>query len=320
MIKNEFLQRDVAFDAVRNRIEKSLKKSPRIINKYTDYLSQSQGKFIRTHTLLTCAGNDSGEVMSDAVSFCTSIELLHLGTLVHDDVIDNADTRRGIDTLQKKFDKRSAVICGDYIYCLSIEQASVVSDRHKYVDFSVPDYMSRICLGELRQYVNNYNTALAMSGYLRIIAGKTAALFEASAYAGAITLGVTGRELSRYRRLGRFIGMIFQLTDDCIDFEETKKSALKPVQSDYEQGVITLPLIHAFETDKDFLLKARHETLSREEINQHVMQSNGVLFTQKVAKRYAEKCNSIIDSLTATEQKKNDLRQIVSKAYNGLKK
>lgn len=320
MINNNHISKDDAFNEVRKRIEKSLKSSPRIITKYTDYLSQSQGKFIRTHTLLTCACNDNGEISSDAVSFSTAIELLHLGTLVHDDVIDNADTRRGSQTLQKKFGRRTAVICGDYIYCLSIEQASVVSDRQKYIDFSVPHYMSRICLGELRQYLNNYNTRLAMSGYLRIIAGKTAALFEAATFAGAITLGVSEKELSKYKKLGRYLGMIFQLTDDCIDFEETAQSAKKPVQSDYEQGVITLPLIHTFDEDKDFLLKAQHETLSREDINEHVKKSRGVDFTRMVAGKYLEKCNKIIDSLTATEKKKDDLKQIVKKAYYGLKK
>ena len=180
-----------------------------------------------------------------------AIEILHLATLVHDDVIDNADLRRGEPTLQKKYGKRTAVICGDYLVCMAMKLAastSQKSDMEEYEQLDMPDYMSRVCLGELNQHINNGNIDLTVRQYLRIISGKTAALFEASFFTGAVLVEKDLKQVKKYARLGRYIGMIFQLTDDCMDFEETEETAQKPVQSDYEQNVITLPLIHAFKT------------------------------------------------------------------------
>lgn len=162
--------------------------------------------------------------------------MLHLATLVHDDVIDDADLRRGIPTLQRMYGRRTAVICGDYLLAASLRLAAQVGDRERYLDLRLPDYVGRICLGELGQHLNNGNLELTAYRYLKIIGGKTAALFEAAFYAGALFFTEEERLIRRYARLGRQIGMIFQLTDDCIDFESDEATAKKPVRSDYEQG------------------------------------------------------------------------------------
>ena len=125
--------------------------------------------------------------------------------------------------------------------------------------------MSRICLGELNQHINNGNIDLSVHQYLRIISGKTAALFEASFFAGAVLAEKDQKEIKQYRKIGRYIGMIFQLTDDCMDFEETEQKAQKPVQSDYEQDVITLPLIYAFKHLAGLKDRARENALTRSE-------------------------------------------------------
>ena len=103
--------------------------------------------------------------------------------------------------------------------------------------------------------------------YLRIIKGKTAALFEASFFTGAALAEKDRHIIDKYAKLGHNVGMIFQLIDDCMDFEETEAAAKKPVQSDYEQNVITLPLIRAFEKLPELKKKAKKHKLSRKEIN-----------------------------------------------------
>ena len=308
-----------AFELVGAEVDNALSSSPLIIRKYTSHLKQARGKFIRTISLLTVAMNDEGLIHPDAVCFAAAIELLHLGTLVHDDVIDNAKTRRGIATLQKKFGKKTAVITGDYIYCLALNMAGRVADRQKYIDFDLPDYMGKICLGELNQHINNNNYNLSELKYLKIISGKTAALFEASLFAGAIVYGCDKKQLRKYTHLGRYLGMIFQLTDDCIDFEVSTEIAKKPVQSDFEQGVITLPLIYAFKKEKELKQKAVDGTLSRDEINESVSRNGGIDYTKVVSKKYYEKSMAIIMSLEASDEKKIKLVQIFEKAYTGLK-
>ncbi|MDD3765569.1 MAG: polyprenyl synthetase family protein [Eubacteriales bacterium] len=307
-----------AFENVKAEVEKALSSSPSIIKSYTHYLSLARGKFIRAYALLTCSLDSDNKINTDAVKLATAVELLHLATLVHDDVIDNADTRRGIDTLQKRFGKRTAVICGDYLFCLAIKKASEISDQSKFKKLDLALYMEKICLGELNQHINNNNIDLSMRQYLKIISGKTAALFEASCYGGACVGGFDNSELKKYKRFGRYLGMIFQLTDDCIDFEETKANAKKPVQSDYEQGVITLPLIYAFSQKDQLKSKAKAKRLSREEINASVASSGGLKLTRLLSQRYYKKAALIIDDLNADKSKKNILMEVLDKAFYGL--
>ena len=125
-------------------------------------------------------------ITPDAVKLSAAVEIMHLATLVHDDVIDNAELRRGELSLQKKYGRRTAVICGDYLLCMALKTASLIEDREEYVKRSFPDYMSKVCLGELNQHINNGNFDLSVYRYLKIIAGKTAALFEAFFHAGAV--------------------------------------------------------------------------------------------------------------------------------------
>lgn len=313
-----FLSFEEAAAQVRAEVERLLTTSPKAIREYTSHLAQSWGKLIRTYALLACAEDTEGQIHPNAVKFASAIEILHLATLVHDDVIDNADMRRGLITLQKKFGKRSAVICGDYLLCLALRQASAVPSKAEYMELDIPDYMSRICMGELNQHKNNRNVYLSEYGYLKIIAGKTAALFELALYAGALVCKDAAGELKRYMRLGHFLGMIFQLTDDCIDFEAPKQVAKKPVQSDFEQGVITLPLIHAFDQRGELRSRAEAEPVSRAELNQAVGETGGLTFTRMVSKRYYEKALRILETLDASVQKKERLKELLSKACYGL--
>jgi heptaprenyl diphosphate synthase len=294
-----------------------LSTSPLIVREYTGYLAASTGKMIRAQALLTCALDKDNLVHPDGVAFGTAIEILHLATLVHDDVIDNADLRRGKPSLQKKHGKRTAVICGDYLLCVALKTAAAVSDKNDYKDRTLPDYMSKVCLGELGQHINNGNFNLTVYRYLKIISGKTAALFEAAFHSGAIIMDkeVSHDVLREYSKLGRYLGMIFQLTDDCMDFESTENVALKPVQSDFEQNVITLPLIHAFSKRGELKESAIKGTLTRKDINKVVESTGGILYTRLMAKKYYDKSMNIIKALDASDEKKALLQELLEKAY-----
>lgn len=304
-----------ALEQVKCEVDRALSTSPFIIREYTKHLASSMGKYIRAISLLTCSQDQEGNVPKDAIKFAASIEILHLATLVHDDVMDNADLRRGEVTLQKKYGKRTAVICGDYLLCMALNLSASIPNKKDYLEFDMPDYMSKVCLGELNQHINNGNFDLSIFQYLKIISGKTAALFEASFYGGALLTETNQDNLRKYARLGKYIGMIFQLTDDCMDFESTEQEAKKPVQSDYEQNVFTLPLIYAFKKIASFKQKAQISELSREEINNAVCKAGGLLYTRRVAKKYYEKSLVLIENLEATEDKKIKLKLILEKAF-----
>ncbi len=313
-VNTEMILVDEALELVMTEVDNILSKSPLIIREYTGHLMTSRGKFIRAISVIMCAEDNEGYVHPNAIKIAAAIEILHLATLVHDDIIDNADLRRGEVTLQKKYGKKTAVICGDYLLSVSLRMAASIENKKDYLDLELPDYVGKICLGELNQHINNANLNLTIYRYLKIIAGKTAALFEASFFAGAIISGSKEPEAKKYKRLGNYIGMIFQLTDDCIDFENTVETANKPVQSDYEQGVITLPLIHALKELTDFKAKAKTQGLTREEINSAVEKTGGIGFTRMVVRRYYDKAMQIIGGLDITESKKSKLVSILNKA------
>ena len=187
-----------AFLLVKEEVNSALWASPRIVRGYMEHLARSQGKYIRAMSLLTCSMDREGLIIPSAVKLAAAIEILHLATLVHDDVIDDADIRRGLPTLQKKFGKRTAVICGDYLLSVALRMAASIPDKKDYLEMDLPDYVMKICSGELLQNVNNGNYDLSVFRYLKIITGKTAALFEASFFAGALLSGCDRSELTLY--------------------------------------------------------------------------------------------------------------------------
>jgi heptaprenyl diphosphate synthase len=310
---------DQAGSQVSGLLDQILLQSPPLVRGYTRYLAVSYGKFLRAQSLLTCARAADGLLPYNAVIAAAAVELVHLATLVHDDVIDEADMRRGRPSLRKLAGNKSAVICGDYILSQGVRLASSLQEPERFLDRQFRGYLSEVCLGELNQHLNNNNFDLTPLTYFKIINGKTAALFELSFLAGAVTGGEPESVWNLYRLLGHAMGMIFQLSDDCLDFESDIRATGKNVQSDYEQQVFTLPLIYAFTSDPAFKAAAvdahrRGEKLDRAVINAAVDKNQGLLRTHRVAQRYGAKANLLLGQLPVDPVKKQLLEQLIAKA------
>lgn len=303
-----------AFEKTKEKLTEALKSTPKHIRPYTSHLAKAQGKLIRAASLLACAVNGEGRINEEAVYAAVGVELLHLATLVHDDVIDDAGTRRGISTLNKQYDRKTAVICGDYLLCLALEQGKNLKQR----DIELNNYMTQICLGELRQHENNFNFMLSPIKYFRIIKGKTAALFEASFFAGAVLSDEDKKNYHIYSKMGNYLGMIFQLIDDCIDFEVDEGVAKKPVHSDFEQGVITMPMIHALSYDEKLAEMRKKGELNSKAIIDSVRRYGSIFYTKGIAKRYYNKALKYLSLIGISEEKANRIKAIFDKAYNGL--
>lgn len=303
------------YSQVKAEVDRILSTSPFVIREYTGHLALTTGKLVRTKALLIAAMDESDMIHPDAVKMAASIELIHLATLVHDDIIDNAEIRRGELSLQRKYGKRTAVICGDYLLAVAMRQAAETKEIDSYVKRDIPDYLSRVCLGELSQHIHNGNFSLSPYRYLKIIAGKTAALFEGAFHGGALLAYDDDKIVKQYARLGKYIGMVFQLTDDCMDFEATEQTAKKPVKSDFDQNVVTLPLIYALRKVKGLKKEAEAGLLTREKIDKAVEDSGGIEHTRKIAMKYYKKSLKIIDSLVLSDNKREKLLDIVNAAY-----
>jgi heptaprenyl diphosphate synthase len=315
-IAGEPIDFNTALQLTKRLIHQTLTATPAPFRPRTGYLAQAHGKFLRAYAILACAEDETG-VRMPATKAAAAVELLHLATLVHDDVIDNADTRRGLPTLMKKFGKRQAVISGDYIFCLALRLAADAAVGERDLNEDLPNIMEKICMGELLQSMNNRNFALSGNSYLRIISGKTAALFEGSFYAGAMLCAASRPQARQYASIGWHLGMIFQLADDCMDYEATEQQAKKPVQSDYEQGVVTLPLIVAMKEKSAIRLRADAGSITKEEIRQAVLDSGGITFTRRIAKIYYDRAMDLLSAVNAPAFKKERIASLLFKALVG---
>jgi heptaprenyl diphosphate synthase len=311
--ENESLTLDDALALAKKLVDQSLSSTPAPFRPRTEYLTKAHGKFLRAQAVLICSLDETG-VKSSAAKAAAAVELLHLATLVHDDVIDNADTRRKQPTLMKMFGSRQAVITGDYIFCLALRMAAEAAVYEKEIDGDVPNIMEKVCMGELLQSVNHRNFGLSGIGYLRIISGKTAALFEGSFFAGARLCGAEEPDVKRYASIGWCLGMIFQLADDCMDYEATAEQALKPVLSDFEQGVVTLPLIFAINRQPSVGQRAHDGKITKEEVRQAVEKVGGTMFTKRVAWIYYKRAIRLLNGLNASAFKKEQIALLLRQA------
>lgn len=314
--QDETLDFNEAMRRTESEISHQLKSTPAVIKQLTSHLSRRVGKNIRATSLLVCAMRQDGLIVGDAVKIAAAVELLHLATLVHDDIIDDAGKRRGIETLHRKFGEKSAILCGDYLVCLALQLASSVKPRDERRDLvpkKLPGYLMDVLTGEIRQNQNNCNFALTERQYLKIITGKTASMFEASFHAGFLLSDETEGYKNEYLEIGRNIGIIFQLADDCADYEATQKTSKKPVLSDFKTGVVTLPLIHALKTDRS-LYDRIISGIKPQELKKAVAVSGGISYTQLKITEYFGKTKEIISALPGKTEKNGRLMTILEKA------
>ncbi|MDO4800270.1 MAG: polyprenyl synthetase family protein [Bacillota bacterium] len=304
--------------AVRDDLSSMFDRAPLPIRTYLRHLAGAQGKLLRAQALLIASMDAADTVQVDAVRLAEAIEIFHLATLVHDDVIDDAEIRRGIPSLQKAFGRKIAVICGDYLLAMALRIVAQVASSDKYQDRErptrFPDYVSRICLGELEQYIHNRDFKLSVWRYLRIIRGKTAVLFEAAFRFGALASDEVGLPHQDYANFGRFLGMCFQITDDIIDYECDQETAKKPVAGDFSEGVVTLPLILSLQGSGVDAAQLTSESAVR-----LVRERGGAKRARGVSTNYYGKAKRILDSMNMSDKKREQMLNLLERAYLGPK-
>ncbi len=218
-----------------------------------------------------------------------AIEMLHMATLVHDDIIDGAATRRGAPTLHSTRGPRVAVLAGDWLFaaCVSlIVDLGTVDDAR-----ALARMVSRICGSEISQSSDRFALHTSLRRYLRRIAGKTAALFALSFYTGAAESGCPEDLCAVLRRLGYTLGMGFQIIDDILDFDGCASRTGKPTGVDLSQGIITLPTILGLRRDDGRLAAAiagrRRGRAAAARIARLVTERGGLEAAREVASQYA---------------------------------
>lgn len=219
-----------------------------LIQESVSELVESGGKRLRP--LLVILASKFGSAEKDQIyKIAAGIEIFHMSTLVHDDIIDDASIRRGSDTVQKKFGNKTAVFIGDYLLSKSLELFEDNLSAHSKKRLS--KIVRLICEGEITQHTNKFNKQLSVTDYLKRIRQKTALLFSYSMYLGAYESGLRGEILSHLYKFGLELGMAFQIEDDLLDFSGEEELAGKKVNQDLQNGIYTLPVVMLLEDEKN---------------------------------------------------------------------
>jgi octaprenyl-diphosphate synthase len=232
-------------DEVTQQIKYKLASEINLIHKMTDYHVKSGGKRIRPLLTLASAKLCGYKNGKRDVNLAACIELIHNATLLHDDVIDNSDLRRGIKTTNSIWGNQSSVLVGDYLFSRCFEM--MVEDDSPEVLKLLSSTSSRIAQGEVLQLEHKGEVDLLEETYLNIINMKTAALFAAATKVGACLGNKSKKEKDALESYGKNLGLAFQITDDTLDYFSTKKIFGKEIGKDFYEGKITLPLIIIFQ-------------------------------------------------------------------------
>jgi octaprenyl-diphosphate synthase len=203
---------------------------------------RSGGKRLRPTLLMAAAVSQGGEIDDKVITMAAAIELAHLGSLVHDDSIDNAKTRHSIPTINSTEGVHVAIVVGDYFLAKACERASAVGKEFASV---VADAITAMCNGQAHELADCYNADRSIEAYLASVHGKTAALMSAACRAGALCAGLSDAHVAALARYGTAFGMAFQLIDDVLDFLAAPESMGKSAGNDLRAGVYTMPLLLA---------------------------------------------------------------------------
>ena len=200
-----------------------------------------RGKRVRSTFLLLLARTGRGYDPDRAARVCAAIEFIHLGSLIHDDIIDGSDLRRNEKTAHQRWGNRVAVLLGDYTLSKAMEL--IWEDPDRRVPLSLCRASSALIRAEALEVARAGRMDLSFDEYREIIAGKTAALFEACGECGALLAGFESGDIARAGGLGRDFGLAFQIIDDLLDFGVGAEHIDKRTFSDVQNGLLTLPLI-----------------------------------------------------------------------------
>lgn len=206
------------------------------------HLLRAGGKRLRPALYILCAKSGRPDP-AGLVPVAAAVELIHMATLVHDDVIDDATTRRGMATANARWGNLVTVLAGDYLFAKAFSLIATHGGNEALKILT--GTICAICEGEISQAQDTFNPAQTEEEYLARIGKKTADFIAASCELGALTAGLPPRDVQALREYGYAIGMAFQITDDLLDVTASSEQIGKPAGNDLRQGVLTLPVIYA---------------------------------------------------------------------------
>ena len=291
---------------IEKQLERSVQSASPIIRQASLHLLRAGGKRIRP--IFVILASEFGKYsLEKTAKVAVSLELIHMASLVHDDVIDDSDMRRGLPTVKAKWDNRIAMYTGDYI--LSKALLSIGEIESQAAHQLLARTMIEICHGEIIQIDQQREVDQTVRDYLRRIKRKTALLLSSSCELGALVSGADETVVKKLSRFGYYAGMSFQIIDDILDITSTDRELGKPAGSDLLNGHITLPILYIKDQPafSPYLKRAFEGTLTeleREDMLTFIRQSDAIQKATDVSDLYLKKALHEISDLPNLPAKK----------------
>ena len=298
------------FEVFKQKFDASLQSSNPLLGEVINFIKQRNGKMMRPMLALLMA-KLCGEIKDSTYYAAISLELLHTASLVHDDVVDESDKRRGQSSVNAVYDNKVSVLVGDYLLATSLTNAALTAD------VQLVELVSRLgqalSEGEIIQLSNTNASDFSEDVYFDVIRKKTAALFSTASEAGARSVKCTDEMAQKAALFGELIGIAFQIKDDIFDYY-TSDVLGKPTGNDMKEGKLTLPSLYVLNALQDesmiaLALKIRSLEATDEEIAQfieYVKSNGGIEYATKVMKGYRDKAIEVLPS-TASQDLKDAL-------------
>ncbi|HVL04639.1 MAG TPA: polyprenyl synthetase family protein [Acidimicrobiales bacterium] len=287
------------------RVEKALLANVRtgdpFLAEVASHLITAGGKRLRPALAVAVGELGGGPADDDVIMGAVAVELVHLGSLYHDDVMDEARTRRNVDSVNARWGNLVAILAGDFLLARASEIAASLGTE---VAGLLAATIGRLCEGQVRELAQTFDVTRSEESYLVSIAGKTAALMATACRVGAITAGLDRAGIDALTAYGEQVGMVFQIVDDILDVVATDEELGKPAGNDLVEGVYTLPVIRALASTEssEQLRRLLGSPLERDEVDvvRAIVRSNGAVGAAiDVARRYAGASAAALEGVPA---------------------
>jgi len=287
--------------------KESLRSNVALVDLVARYIVRQKGKKIRPLLVLLSA-KLAGGVTERTYRGAVLVELLHTATLIHDDVVDNADKRRGMWSINALFKNKVAVLMGDYL----LSRGLMISVEGKDYDFLgvTTNAVKRMSEGELLQIQKTRKLDIDEETYFKVISDKTASLLETCCSIGALSATENKDFVEALRKFGHALGMSFQIRDDILDYEGVTNLIGKPIGGDIKEKKITLPLIYSLNnvskseaTRIRKILKNGNDKVKVKEVMQFVRENNGIDYALTVAKKYSDQAKELLNIFPDSQTK-----------------
>lgn len=284
-----------------------------LIKEISNYLFKKPGKKIRPAILTLCAKlcNYTG---TDHILMGTLVEMIHTASLIHDDIIDDSDKRRGKDTVHTRWGPNITVLLGDYLYINTI--GASLNTEHLEITKTLLQASAKMIEGEMNEYYLSGDLTITEEDYLDILNKKTASLFSACSQIGGRLARADEEHITMLKKFGTHFGMSFQLIDDLLDYSGNPESLGKPILSDLREGRITLPLIYTFNNDghenrnhiSDLFNQKNFSKYSLKKIID-IVKSNGALdYTFQKANEFSTSARNILNDFPKSDYRESLFR------------